>query len=72
MNIDRFNLLLEKAFKNTTSEQVHDTQVRSLRTPRPLAPLLDKALEGEDDPDGYAGTFEAWPGNVEELLETQG
>jgi hypothetical protein len=72
MKIDRFNQLLERAFKNTRPEPVHGEQVRRLHKPRPLAPLLDKALEGEDEIELYAGTFEAWPGNVEELLEQQG
>jgi hypothetical protein len=72
MNIDRFTLLLETAFKHTTSVQVHDTQVRRLGKPRPLAPLLDEALEGEDDPDEYTGTFGDWPGNARELLESRG
>ena len=55
MNIDRFTQLLERAFKRTASEQVQDTQVRALRKWRPLAPLLDKALEGEDELDGVRG-----------------
>ena len=72
MNIDQFNQLLEQQFKITASEQVHDAQVWRLRKPRSLAPLLDKALEGEDELDEFAGTFEAWPGNVWALLEQHG
>ena len=59
MNIDLFTQLLERA-------RVHEGRVRAgagsagagLRRWRPLAPLLDKALEGEDEVEEYAGTFE--------------
>jgi hypothetical protein len=68
MNIDRFSQSLERAFKNARPVLMHDEQMRRLCKPRPLAPLLDKTLEGEDEIDTYAGSFEAWPGNVEELL----
>jgi hypothetical protein len=71
MNIDRFNHLLEGPFKRLRGRLVHDARVRRLRTPRPLAPLLDAVLEGEDEIDLYRGTFEDWPGNVEELLREQ-
>jgi hypothetical protein len=68
MNIARFDQLLERTFRRTTPVPMHGEEVRKLRKPRPLAPLLDKALEHEDEIDTYAGSFEAWPGNVEELL----
>ena len=72
MNIDRFTQLLTGAFRKTASEQVQDAQARTLRKWRPLAPQLDKALEGEEAVEEYSGTFEAWPGNVRELLEQHG
>jgi hypothetical protein len=72
MNIDRFDQLLEKAFTNTPAEQVHDGQVRWMREPRPLAPLLEKTLEGEEEREEYTETFEDWPGNVWKILEEHG
>src|SRR4051794_12743812 len=36
--------------------------------PVALAPLLDAALADEEERERYEGTFEAWPGNVEEVL----
>jgi hypothetical protein len=72
MNVDRFTVLLARTFKNTKPQEVGGEEVRRLRKPKPLAPLLDKALEGEDEIETYAGSFEAWPGNVEELLGQEG
>jgi hypothetical protein len=71
MNIDYFNQLLDRTFKRTKPKLMHGEGVRRLRKPRPLAPILDQTLEG-DEVTEYAGSFEAWPGNVEELLGQQG
>jgi hypothetical protein len=72
MNIDRFNRLLERTFQRAKLEHLDGGQVQKLPKPRPLAPLLDKALEGADEVEEYARSFEAWPGNVEELLRHHG
>jgi len=72
MNIDRFTRLLEKVFRSTTAAEVGGARVRSLRTRKPLAPLLDETLEGEEELDLYKATFQDWPGNVEELLNDHG
>src|SRR5262245_4115136 len=39
---------------------------------RRLAPLLEKSLEGEEERELYGGTFEGWPGNVQEILDEHG
>jgi hypothetical protein len=71
MNIDRLNRVLERAFRNTRPKQAYDAQVRRLRKPLPLAPLLDTTLD-TDEVELYAGTFEEWPGNVDEILRYHG
>ena len=58
MNTDRFSNLLERAFASTPVTQLQDGQVRQLQQPRPLAPLLDQTLEGEEEVELYRGTFE--------------
>src|SRR5690348_4796814 len=50
------------------AEPLHGASVWRLPEPLPLGPLLDEALEGDEERDEYGGTFEAWPGNVQELL----
>jgi len=68
MNIDRFTKSLEKAFSRTAATELGGERVWRLRKPRPLAPLLEKSLEGEL----YRGTFQGWPGNVREILDEHG
>jgi hypothetical protein len=69
MNIDAFTKSLERAFGRTNSVDVRGAEVRQLRKPRPLAPLLEKSLEGDEEREIYSGTFEDWPGNVAEILD---
>ena len=72
MNTDRFSKLLERAFAGAPVTPILDGRVRELPTPTPLAPLLDKTLDGAEEIDEYAGTFVDWPGNVECLLNEHG
>jgi hypothetical protein len=69
MNTDRLTELLEKAFR-ADPERLHGGKVWRLKRPRPLAPLLNKVLDTEQERDLCGGSFEAWPGTVWELLET--
>jgi hypothetical protein len=71
MNTIRFTQLLEKSFR-ADPEQLQGGRVWRLERPRPLAPLLEKTLESDEERELYGGSFEAWPGNVWELLDTHG
>jgi hypothetical protein len=71
MNTDRLNQLLEKAFR-AEPERLNGGKVWRLKRPRPLAPLLDSVLDTEEERELYGGSFEAWPGNISELLEGYG
>jgi hypothetical protein len=71
MNTIRFTQLLEQTFKGAP-EQLHGAEVWRLKRPRPLAPILEKVLDTDEERELYAGTFEAWPGNVHELLDGEG
>jgi hypothetical protein len=72
MNIDAFTKSLARAFCRTGVAEGRGAEVRLLRRPRPLAPLLEKSLEGDEEREIYSGTFEDWPGNVAEILEEHG
>jgi hypothetical protein len=72
MDIDRFTKSLERAFARTSATELGGVEVWELRKPRPLAPLLDKALQGEEEREPYEGTFQDWPGNVQEILDQHG
>jgi hypothetical protein len=72
MNVTRFQQLLTKAFAAAPRRRLHGANVRTLATPLPLAGPLDQALDSDEERELYAGTFEAWPGNVHELLDTHG
>jgi hypothetical protein len=71
LNTERFAKLLERTFARTSVTELHGS-VRELRRPRSLAPALEKSLEGDEELELYAGTFEGWPGNVAEILDEHG
>jgi len=58
MNTIRLTQLLEKAFR-ADPEQLHGGRVWRLKRPRPLAPVLEKTLDGGEERDLYGGTLEA-------------
>jgi hypothetical protein len=72
LNTERFAKLLERAFARTNVKELHGSPVRKLRKPRPLAPALEKSLEGDEELEIYAGTLKDWPGNVAEILDEHG
>ena len=58
MNTIRLTQLLEKAFR-ADPERLHGGRVWRLKRPRPLAPVLEKTLDGGEERDLYGGTLEA-------------
>jgi hypothetical protein len=71
MNTIRFARLLESTLKGVP-ESLQGAQVWRLKRPRPLAPLMEKSLDTDEERELYAGSFEDWPGHVWELLDEHG
>ena len=49
MNTEKFAELLARAFARTEVTELHGSEVRELRKPRPLATLLEKSLEAGEE-----------------------
>jgi hypothetical protein len=72
MKIDLFDRLLARTFAKAETMYIGAAQVQTLTKPKPLAATLERTLEGEEELELYSGTFEGWPGNVQELLDEHG
>jgi hypothetical protein len=71
MDIKLFQRLLAARFARTKTTDANGAVVRTLAKPASLSPFLERTLNTEEERELYGGSFEAWPGNVHELLDEQ-
>jgi hypothetical protein len=71
MDIKLFERLLAARFARTKTTGTVGAVVQTLAKPASLSTFLERTLNTEEERDLYGGTFEAWPGNVHELLDDQ-
>jgi hypothetical protein len=72
MDINLIERLLDAELAKTKATYVNGACVQTLKKPVLIAETLEQTLNTDEERELYSGTFEAWPGNVHEYLDSQG
>ena len=72
MNINLIERLLDAELAKTEATYMNGACVQTLKKPVLMAEMLERTLNTDEERALYSGTFEAWPGNVHEYLDSQG
>ena len=72
MDINLIERLLDAELAKTEATYVNGACVQTLKKPVLMAEMLERTLNTNEERELYSGTFEAWPGNVHEYLDSEG